>query len=451
MSASKDTKQGTPLEQKDFPPYFVREQLLIRLLMTYIGTGVFFMLLPGTFLGVWNLFAISGGHSPQAVPDSWIQAHGHAQLFGWIGTFILGIGFYSIPNLRKVASFNFQEAWVILVLWATGVAIRWVSNVYQWQWRLLIPVSAILEIVAFLGFFYFSFKGYRAKSTQARSVELWVLLVLSGCVGLLASLVFNLVECFDLSLHAIVPAIPQAVDHRYLFLSTWGFAVPIAWGLTARWMPPLLGLKESKKTCLYAALSTNVLAVISAVAGFPLQAACLSILAAALIPLGLRLFEPTASAAKTSGVHVTFPVFMRIAYIWVIVAAALQLWAAFGINTEGISGAARHALTVGFLATMVFTVGPRMLPAFLGRKQLYSGKLMFASLALLSLGCLLRVSFEVLAYQHYLSWAWTVLPVSASLELLAVTLFGVNMIATLRQPPLMPVMDEAYAASKKKK
>src|SRR6185437_6315534 len=186
MSASKDTKQGTPLEQKDFPPYFVREQLLIRLLMTYIRTGVFFMLLPGTFLGVWNLFAISGGHSPQAVPDSWIQAHGHAQLFGWIGTFILGIGFYSIPNLRKVASFNFQEAWVILVLWETGVAIRWVSNVYQWQWRLLIPVSAILEIVAFLGFFYFSFKGYRAKSTQARSVELWVLLVLSGCVGLLA-------------------------------------------------------------------------------------------------------------------------------------------------------------------------------------------------------------------------------------------------------------------------
>jgi hypothetical protein len=32
-----------------------REQSLSRLLMTYIVTGLIFMLLPGTFLGVWNL------------------------------------------------------------------------------------------------------------------------------------------------------------------------------------------------------------------------------------------------------------------------------------------------------------------------------------------------------------------------------------------------------------
>ena len=31
---------------------------------------------------------------------AWIQAHGHAQVLGWIGSFILGIGFYSIPKLR---------------------------------------------------------------------------------------------------------------------------------------------------------------------------------------------------------------------------------------------------------------------------------------------------------------------------------------------------------------
>ena len=32
-----------------------REAMLSRLLMLYISTGLFFMLLPGTFLGVWNL------------------------------------------------------------------------------------------------------------------------------------------------------------------------------------------------------------------------------------------------------------------------------------------------------------------------------------------------------------------------------------------------------------
>jgi hypothetical protein len=33
----------------------VRETTLARLLILYISTGLFFMLPPGTFLGVWNL------------------------------------------------------------------------------------------------------------------------------------------------------------------------------------------------------------------------------------------------------------------------------------------------------------------------------------------------------------------------------------------------------------
>ena len=70
-----------------------REESAQRLLMVYAITGLFFMLLPGTFLGVWNLISISGRHGA-AISASWIQAHGHAQIFGWIGTFILGIGFY---------------------------------------------------------------------------------------------------------------------------------------------------------------------------------------------------------------------------------------------------------------------------------------------------------------------------------------------------------------------
>src|SRR5215831_10059330 len=74
-----------------------REERAQRLLMVYALTGLFFMLLPGTFLGVWNLISISGRHGA-AIAAPWLQAHGHAQIFGWIGTFILGIGFYSIPK-----------------------------------------------------------------------------------------------------------------------------------------------------------------------------------------------------------------------------------------------------------------------------------------------------------------------------------------------------------------
>src|SRR5215471_8125417 len=72
------------------------------MLMTYILTGLLFMLLPGTFLGVWNRLSISKLQVAEAISPAWVQARGHAQILGWVGTFILGIGFYSLPKLRKM-------------------------------------------------------------------------------------------------------------------------------------------------------------------------------------------------------------------------------------------------------------------------------------------------------------------------------------------------------------
>ena len=99
----------TPLQIFDITA--ARETTLSRLLMLYISTGLLFMLLPGTFLGVWNLLAISSHRAADSVSAAWIQAHGHAQIFGWIGTFILGIGFYSIPKLRRLNSFALSAVW----------------------------------------------------------------------------------------------------------------------------------------------------------------------------------------------------------------------------------------------------------------------------------------------------------------------------------------------------
>ena len=113
----------TPLEIFDITA--AHESSLSRLLILYISTGVIFMLLPGTFLGVWNLIAISSRHSADSVSPAWIQAHGHAQIFGWIGTFILGIGFYSIPKLRRMKLFALSTVWSSWALWTSGVTLRW--------------------------------------------------------------------------------------------------------------------------------------------------------------------------------------------------------------------------------------------------------------------------------------------------------------------------------------
>jgi len=92
-------------------------------------------------------------------------------------------------------------------------------------------------------------------------------------------------------------------------------------------------------------------------------------------------------------------------------------------------------LTVGFLATMVFSIGQRVLPAFSGMRLLFSAKLMFLSLLLLAIGCTLRVSSEIIAYQGFGTWAWSWLPVSAITEMTAVTAFAVNLLLTFTSRP----------------
>jgi len=59
-----------------------REVALSRIVVLFISTGLAFMLLPGTFLGVWNLTSISNRHAADSISAAWIQAHGHAQVFG---------------------------------------------------------------------------------------------------------------------------------------------------------------------------------------------------------------------------------------------------------------------------------------------------------------------------------------------------------------------------------
>ena len=112
-----------------------------------------------------------------------------------------------------------------------------------------------------------------------------------------------------------------------------------------------------------------------------------------------EVFEPSEHEGKIRGVHSTFPFFVRMAYGWLLVTAVLGVAATRWDTSGGIWGAGR------------------ILPAFAGMRMLWSTKLMFVGLALVTLGCTLRVSCEVLAYQGYAAWAWSVLPISALCEL----------------------------------
>ncbi len=408
-----------------------RERQKSRMLRAWILSGLFFMAIPGTLLGFSNLMAISAHHGSASLPTAWMEGHGHAQMFGWIGSFILGIGFHSQPARDRSA---LRIPLTCFSLWAVGVSLRWLANIYAWHWRTLFPVSAGFELIAV--FLFLSAASHHKLPESAHkhakpSMEPWMVSVLLGTAGLTAAVIFNFVECLRLALRGTLLSFPHALDQKYLVLMGWGFIVPVVWGFSARWLPAFLAIPKPDTRKLRLALALNLLGVICGVAGWTGGATILLACSAIVMVLALHLAQQPQGHAKVQGIHPSFPSFVRIAYAWLVVAGFMSIWAAFADRHGGIWGASRHALTVGFAATMVFSIGPRILPHFAGVRAIFNKRLMFLSLLLLQTGCSLRVSSEPLAYEGFLSAAWKVLPISGMLELSAVLLFATNVALTL--------------------
>ncbi len=414
------------------------EAALQRAVTVWISTGLLFMLLPGTFLGAWNLIEISDARTAARLDPAWIQAHGHAQIFGWIGSFILGIGFYSLSKMGGAARFAVSRAWTSWILWTAGVSLRWAANLWHWHWRALLPLSAALELAGFIIFFATVSRHRAAKTPAAGGApesRVWMAAVIAGSIGFMLSLVANLLVVVQAAVHGSGPAIPHAMNQRLLALFTWAFPVVTIWGFSARWLPVFLGLPSPAPRPLIAALLVNVVAVAAALADMWILATILFLAGSALAVAALRVFRRSVRPAKITGVHPSFPAFVRSAYVWLLASAALSLAAAGWDRAGGLWGASRHALTVGYISTMVFAIGQRVLPAFCGMRVLFSPRLMFASLALLNAGCAMRVISETGAYEGYLPSLWPLLPLSAVIEMTAVTVFAANLALTFMQPP----------------
>jgi len=408
-----------------------RERRKSLMLRAWIVSGLFFMALPGTLLGFTNLMAIATHHGLGTMPAAWIQGHGHAQVFGWIGSFILGIGFYSQPARGRSV---LRTPLTCFLLWTPAVLLRWIASIYGWHWRTLFVLSASMELAAVLLFLQAARHHKMPDSGKATSkprIELWMISVFVGTAGLLAALIFNFVECIRLAAQGTSLAFPHELDQRYLVLLAWAFITPTVWGFSARWLPAFLAIARPSERLFKFALVLLVAGILAGVSGLGKTATVLLFLSSITIPFALQLTRKPHGRAKVQGIHPSFPVFVRLTYVWLVIASAMGIWAAFADVHGGIWGASRHALTVGFAATMVFSIGPRILPHFGGVERIYSKRLMLLALLFLQVGCTLRVSSEPLAYEGIAQFAWKTLPISGVLELTGVLIFAVNLALTM--------------------
>ena len=147
--------------------------------------------------------------------------------------------------MGRVMPFAASRGWVCWALWTGGITLRWVANVTEWYWRVLLPASAALQLAGFLIFFAtVSRHQSRPASAPPAALETWMKLVMASTAGFLLALLMNLVVSIDLAMTSMHPEIPRWLDQRYLFLAAWGFPLLAVWGFNARWLPVFLGLRK---------------------------------------------------------------------------------------------------------------------------------------------------------------------------------------------------------------
>jgi uncharacterized protein involved in response to NO len=431
--AAYERDRVNPLRGNDPLP----ERRAARVLAAFIATGLVFVALPGTLLGVWNLLNISGEHGSTRVSPAWIQAHGQAQLFGWVGTFILGISLYVLPKFLNRMIRKFELLWLVWALWSAGAAWRWLVGIGIPHWRVGLVASVSLQLLAFgiaQKLLWFD-SDERGPATSPKSfpgdLASWLGIVGFAAFGL--ALLLHLGISFDLALRGNAPVFPAISDRMFLIISLWGFAIPVAWGYSTRFVTVFAGLRPPIQTAARWLAGGVATIIIAALLGHFLLADAL----AAIVTLGavwaLQVFRSSIRPPKRIGAYWHYPAFMRLAYAWLVTGALLGIWSDLEPRLTGLGGASRHAITVGFLAMLIFCVGPLILPSFLAGRELRSPRLMGASLWLLAMGCFLRVSSEAVAYSSNGGWSWRILPISGLLELTAVCLFVFNLGWTMLQ------------------
>jgi hypothetical protein len=397
-------------------------------------------------IGLTGRFAAAGLHE--------VNAHGHAQIFGWVGLFVMGFAYQAFPRFKHVSLACPRLAWGSLGLmlagligrsvgeplagslpWAGPVAIAcaWleVAAIGLFAWVILATWRAAGKGLAFYDYYILAALGWFAVQAVAEAVYLAATLAVASREDLLA-----LVATWQ-------GAIRDAQIH--------GFALLMILGVSQRILYHFYGLPAASRRVSLAALVCLNLAVTSEIAGLVLMGAASRawaglwyagalMLTAAVVTLlwDWRIFGRAAEADRSLKL-------IRAAYTWLLVSLGMVLLlpaylfivlpelapsseaAAIGFS-HAYYGAIRHAITVGFISLMIVGVAARVVPTLNG-VDIRRLTPLWGPFLLLNLGCALRVVAQMLT--DFTPHAFPVAAASGLLEVAGLGLWGVHLWAVM--------------------
>jgi hypothetical protein len=237
---------------------------------------------------------------------------------------------------------------------------------------------------------------------------------------------------------------------------SWGFLLSFVLGYSLRLLPTFLGLPEGKPQTAWTALfyltlgaAAEVIARLTAHAGLSAGAMLITGVGVAYALTALRVWSPGLTNADPDAAWLGR--FARTAYAWLAVAIVLLIELRLSelispvapLDQHAFGGAARHALTVGFVSFMIVGVAWRILPIFSGAARPRPA-LIATTFGLLVTGNTLRVVGQTAVGLWGGGW-YAVMGVSGWLELAGVTLFAFDILRLLRGTPDQAALPTAGA------
>jgi uncharacterized protein involved in response to NO len=381
----------------------------------------------GFGLGLWLLFARVWGVS--LLGSNWlalVQIHGLLQLFGFAGLFAMGVALHALPRFRGAPSPPMTLVWITYLGTLGGLALRSIAQPMPdlpGRSTLLLIGGASLS----LGTLAFGAAAIRSLVSGRNPHRADELLIGAGICALpVAALLVSL------EMVGVAPVVvDQVTDDRAVWMVLLGSLSTLIFGVWARLAPGFVASRPSKPRVLIAGGALWLAGVIVQAFGVALGPWLLLVGLAALTG-AMGLLGPGIAHQPLHGDARLTRLGVRSAFTWAFLGLGIISAGTLGLADSYLQiSAARHALALGFVTLMIYAVASRALPAFLGRR-LWSTRLQAATLAVANAGVAFRVVPQLAAGTDALSDAFV--GFSGVLAYLALVLFTVNVIRTLRGP-----------------
>ena len=467
MSPSKTDPQGgaTRAVHADFDVGFVHAALILALTVGFGSAAV---------LGLQLGFDLPANRWWPTL----VQIHGHAQVFGWLGLFIMGVSLHFIPRFAGAAlpmPALARWIWILLSFAVVGrcgqLALSATVAVEVRFWgRWVLAAAGVAEILAVL--LYVLLLGLILRSGDPRRQAIRPLLpyflsALCGWLGASAVIGVQTVRAAALDMVLVDPQWQRfGLD---LFVSL--VLIPIAFAFSIRTFPLYLRLPAvrwpvQRLVAVYLfACGLEIASLLAALLGWPgewltyLQPLGKIVKGAAIVVFVWRLDllrrrppwtveregEPPAQRRMHPQPRTHLPDYgefghfewlIYAAYIWLVAAGGLEVYSGIALGSGAFApcapGVLQHVYLAGYATLLLLGMAPRMIPGFLHLRRLAFPRLVDVSFWLANAAILFRLLPLLLADGMAGPLAYF-FGLSGLLGWLAVLALAVNLWATLRR------------------